>query len=96
MSRSLVLAADMELDRDHRALARRILLASVCSEAFRLYLGRRPEQDAVCPFLCCDRGPQTLTHMFVTCPLSLTVGVGCVAPADRAQAPTVGQRVAGR
>ena len=50
---------DMELDRDHRALAWRILHASVLCGAFRMHLGRSPEQDAVCPFLCCDHVPQT-------------------------------------
>ena len=61
---------DMELDRDHRALAWRILHATVLCGAFRMHLGRSPEQDAVCPFLCCDQVPQTLTHMFVTCPIA--------------------------
>ena len=45
---------DMELDRDHRALAWRILHACVLCEAFRMYLVGSPQQDAVCPFLCCD------------------------------------------
>ena len=61
---------DMELDREHRALACRILHASVLCGAFRMHLGRSPEQDAMCPFLCCDHVPQTLTHMFVACPIA--------------------------
>ena len=57
-----------------------------------MYLGRRPEQGAACPFICCDHMPQTLTHSFVTCPsdcsLSLAVGVVCAAATDTAAGAT--------
>ena len=44
--------------------------SSVFCGAYRMYLSRSPEQDVVCPFLCCDHVPQTLTHMFVICPIA--------------------------
>ena len=88
---------DMKLDRDHRVLAWRILHASILCGAFRMYLGRSPEQDAVCSFLCFSCVPQI--HMFVTCPTarSAWLWVSDVWQQLTGHRPKpVGQRAAGR
>ena len=63
----------IELDRRHRALAWRILHGSVLCGAFRAYVHRGPADQASCPHVACTGGLQTLSHVFVTCPVAAPV-----------------------
>ena len=64
---------DIELDRSHRVLAWRILHGSVRCGAFRLHLGMTDEQGAACPHAQCAASVQTLSHMFLACPIAAAV-----------------------
>lgn len=61
-------------DRKHVALAWRILHGCLFCGAFR---GRirptLPLSDRCCPRPCCSDTPETLTHLFLTCPVSSRV-----------------------
>ena len=60
--------------RVQRALAWRLLHASVFCGAFRGYINPDiPEADRCCPRPCCASQPETLTHLFLTCPVSARV-----------------------
>ena len=63
----------IELDRQHRALAWRILHGSVLCGAFRTYVGRGTAEQAPCPHAACMGSLQTLSHMFVTCSVAAPV-----------------------
>ena len=43
--------------------------------AFSAYIGRATPQQACCPFACCctPTQPQTVSHMFLECPVAATV-----------------------
>ena len=61
-------------DRDQRGLAWRVLHGSVFCGAFRGYINNRiPYSDRCCPRPCCSNQPETLTHMFLTCPVAARV-----------------------
>ena len=61
---------DIELDRGQRVLAWRILHGSVLCGALRAYVGRTDAAGAVCPHVCCAGALQTLSHLFLACPLA--------------------------
>ena len=61
---------DIELDRQHRVLAWRILHGSVFCGAFRLYLHRTDALGAACPHVACGAAMQTMSHMFLECPVA--------------------------
>ncbi len=43
--------------------------------AYRAYIGRAVPPQANCPFSCCidPNQPQTISHLFITCPVAATV-----------------------
>ena len=43
--------------------------------AYKAYIHRATPAQATCPFSCCDqhRQPQTLTHLFLDCPVAIAV-----------------------
>ena len=63
----------IELDRQHRALAWRILHGCVLCGAFRAYVGRGAAEQAPCPHAACQGSLQTLSHMFVACSVAAPV-----------------------
>ena len=69
------LASAAYLDRQHRVLWWRILHGCVMCGAFSAYIGRATLQQACCPFACCctPTQPQTISHMFLGCPVAATV-----------------------
>ena len=69
------LAGAAYLDRQHRVLWWRILHGCVMCGAFSAYIGRATLQQACCPFACCctPTQPQTISHMFLGCPVAATV-----------------------
>ena len=44
-------------------------------EAYRAYVGRAAPAQAHCPFPCCSSPsqPQTISHLFLDCPVAVTV-----------------------
>ena len=62
-------------NRQHRVLWWRILHGCVMCGAFSAYIGRATPQQACCPFACCctPTQPQTVSHMFLECPVAATV-----------------------
>ena len=61
-------------DRAHHALAWRVLHCSVFCGAFLGHIRRNlPDRDICCSRPCCAGQPETLTHMFLTCPVSARV-----------------------
>ncbi|DBA76180.1 TPA: hypothetical protein ACH3X1_009909 [Trebouxia sp. C0004] len=58
-----------------RILWWRILHGCVMCGAFSAYIGRATPQQACCPFACCctPAQPQTISHMFLECPVAATV-----------------------
>ena len=61
-------------DRRHRALAWRILHGAVFCGAFKGYINKNlPRADLCCPRPCCSSIPETLTHLFLTCPVPARV-----------------------
>ncbi|KAL0038486.1 hypothetical protein WJX77_008030 [Trebouxia sp. C0004] len=69
------LASAAYFDRQHRILWWRILHGCVMCGAFSAYIGRATPQQACCPFACCctPAQPQTISHMFLECPVAATV-----------------------
>jgi len=69
------LASASYLDRQHRVLWWRLLHGSLMCGAYRAYIGRAMPAQANCPFSCCidPRQPQTISHLFITCPVAATV-----------------------
>ena len=65
--------ADIELDRAHRVLAWRILHNSLYCGAFMLRARRTDAAGVACPHHCCAGVVQSLSHLFLTCPLASTV-----------------------
>ena len=63
----------IELDRQHRALAWRILHGCVLCGAFRTYVGQGAIERAACPHAACMGSLQTLSHMFITCQVAAPV-----------------------
>ena len=63
----------IELDREHRTLGWRILHGSVLCGAFRAYVSRGSVEQASCPHAACTGSLQTLSHLFVTCPVAAPV-----------------------
>ena len=63
----------IELDREHRTLAWRILHGSVLCGAFRAYVHRGSAEHAACPHAACMGSLQTLSHLFVTCSVAAPV-----------------------
>ena len=64
---------DPAIDRQHRALAWRVLHAAVPVGALRYHLdGRLPSPTALCPLPCCAAHPalEGLSHAFLSCPAS--------------------------
>jgi exonuclease III len=72
---------DLGLDRQHRLTAWRLLHGALWCGALRAYIGRRRQQLslqeasllAACPRPACQGQPETLTHLFLTCPASVRV-----------------------
>ena len=72
---------DLGLDRQHRLTAWRLLHGAIWCGAFRAYIGRCKQQLsleeasllAACPRPACQGQPETLTHLFLTCPSSQRV-----------------------
>ena len=60
-------------DRQHRILWWRILHGSLMCGAYRAYIGRATPEQASCPFSCCSSQPQTISHLFLECPVSATL-----------------------
>ena len=60
----------LDLDRDHRILAWRILHMAVCCEAYRHYIGVADGPVSGCPHSCCAGVLQTVSHMFLSCPIA--------------------------
>ena len=60
-------------DRQHRVLWWRILHGSLMCGAYRLYIGRATPDQASCPFSCCSSQPQTISHLFLECPVAASV-----------------------
>ena len=69
------LASAAYFNRQHRVLWWRILHGCVMCGAFSAYIGRATPQQACCPFACCctPTQPQTVSHMFLECPVAATV-----------------------
>ena len=72
---------DLGLDRQHRLTAWRLLHGAIWCGAFRAYISRCKQQLsleeasllAACPRPACQGQPETLTHLFLTCPSSQRV-----------------------
>ena len=60
-------------DRQHRVLWWRILHGSLMCGAYRVYIGRATPEQASCPFSCCSSQPQTISHLFLHCPVAASV-----------------------
>ena len=62
-------------DRQHSVLWWRLLHDSLMCGAYRAYIGRAMPAQANCPFSCCidPSQPQTISHLFITCPVAATV-----------------------
>ena len=60
-------------DRQHRILWWRILHGSLMCGAYRAYIGRATPEQASCPFSCCSSQPQTISHLFLECPVAATL-----------------------
>ncbi len=69
------LASASYLNRRHRDLWWRLLHGSLVCGAYKAYIGRARPAQANCPFSCCigPSQPQTISHMFITCPVAATV-----------------------
>ena len=68
---------DSALDRDARALGWRILHGSLNVGAFRAYmtnqLSASPATDGMCSHPGCQHQPETLSHVFIHCPVAAQV-----------------------
>ena len=62
-------------NRQHRVLWWRIQHGCVMCGAFSAYVGRSTPRQACCPFACrcTPTQPQTISHMFLECPVAATV-----------------------
>ncbi len=75
--RCLTRIQDSGVDRVHKALAWRILHCAAWCGAYKSYIRSEnnplPESEQCCPRGCCQHHPETLTHLFLTCPVSSRV-----------------------
>ena len=64
---------NIELDRDQRVLAWRVLHCSVGCGALRAHTGACAASAAACPHPACVGAPQDLSHMFISCAVAASV-----------------------
>ena len=79
----------VDLDRVVRVFAWRILHMAVLCGAFRQYVRMTDQEGSVCPHVSCAGACQTMTHLFLSCPIAVQVWEwacqvwACVSGGDR-------------